>query len=130
METAQHTEGILTCTQTGIADERGDMLLTADLGDHRIESVGRLWNTHGRAKVNGERIVKAWNLYDDLVKALTDALALMEQQEVRIEGEWGCGRTLEQLEAVSQLSDEIIQARAILAKATKGESLCDPESKS
>jgi hypothetical protein len=65
----EHTPTPYVASMTGIGDERGDMLINADLGDHRIESIGRLWNTHGRAKANAAFIVRAVNAHTALLDA-------------------------------------------------------------
>lgn len=75
MNEQKHTPTPYTACLTGIADERGDMLLIADLGDNRIESIGRLWNTHDRAQANAEFIVRACNAFGPLVTVLQKAIA-------------------------------------------------------
>lgn len=52
----------------------------------------------------------------DMYRALQDALFLLESYVVQIEGEWGCGRSLEKIEADGDLPEEIIAIRAALAK--------------
>lgn len=54
----------------------------------------------------------------DLLEALKDALSQMEQDAEQIEGEWGVGRSLAELEADGRLPQEIKAARAAIAKAT------------
>lgn len=65
--------------------------------------------------------VKA-DYYGRLVEALRNALSAMEYDLERIEGEWGMGADLESLEKTGGLTDEIIEARALLAalEAEKG----------
>lgn len=53
---------------------------------------------------------------DELAAALRELLGCAEAAEEKIEGEWGCGRSLETLEALGELPPEIMRARAILAR--------------
>jgi hypothetical protein len=53
----------------------------------------------------------------DLLDALRALLAWSEDAEVKIDGEWGSGRTLGDIAADGDLSDEIANARAAIAKA-------------
>jgi hypothetical protein len=62
-------------------------------------------------------IIRCVNNHEALVKALEDALVLLESQETQIDGEWGDCRGLEQIEKDGDLSREIIQAREALANA-------------
>jgi uncharacterized coiled-coil protein SlyX len=50
----------------------------------------------------------------EVVAALRDLLAWAESAEVQIEGEWGAGRSLAQLEEKGMLSSEIVRARNAL----------------
>jgi hypothetical protein len=50
----------------------------------------------------------------ELAAALRELLGYSEFAEEKIEGEWGCGRSLETLEALGELPPEIMHARAIL----------------
>jgi hypothetical protein len=56
----------------------------------------------------------------ELYEALKSALELLEHNAVDIDGEWGSGRSLEQIELDGDLNEEIIKAREALTKA-KGE---------
>lgn len=74
---------------------------------------------HGRDKMaeqeaNARLIAAA----PDLLVALKSLIEFAEHAEVTIEGEWGGGRTLAQMEASGTLSDEIVAARCAVAKAT------------
>lgn len=57
----------------------------------------------------------------DLLEALEKAISRMEQDAVAIDGERGMGRSLEALEAEGQLPEEVVIARATIARA-RGES--------
>lgn len=57
---------------------------------------------------------------EEMLKALACALELMENDELQIEGEWGLGRSLEELEREGELAPEIIRVRKILASHSKG----------
>lgn len=50
------------------------------------------------------------------LQVLKAALKLLEQYEVQIEGEWGAGRSLKQLEALGYLPPEILDLRALIAR--------------
>lgn len=54
---------------------------------------------------------------DELLKTLKIALARLEFFEVEVEGEWGYGRSLQELEADGDLGNETIAVRAAIAKA-------------
>ena len=56
----------------------------------------------------------------ELYEALKSALELLEYNAVDINGEWGAGRSLEQIELEGDLNEEIIKAREALAKARGG----------
>ena len=57
-------------------------------------------------------------LVAELVEALRAAAALIEQMEVKIDGEWGMCRTIEKIEQDGDLPEELVQVRAAIAKAT------------
>lgn len=71
MET-EHTPTPWIYSPTGSADSQGDIVIMADLGDGRIESIGRLWNSHGRAERNAKFIFLACNVHEELVAALQE----------------------------------------------------------
>ena len=54
----------------------------------------------------------------DLLEALIKALTLLEEYEVKIDSEWGSGRTLQQIDDAGRLPEEIVDARKAIAKAT------------
>ena len=56
----------------------------------------------------------------ELLEALQGALNLLEEYEVKIEGEWGICRNIAKIEADGDLPTEITKARAAIAKATRG----------
>lgn len=51
----------------------------------------------------------------DLLATLREALAQLEEWEVKIDGEWGSCRDLDELESDGELSDATLKARAIIA---------------
>lgn len=57
---------------------------------------------------------------DELLAALELALSEMEADAVKIDGEWGNGRELDELERDGELSPGIVTARAIIARAKGG----------
>ena len=85
--------------------------------DGKCSFVADFWGSCENAKANAILASTAPELYD----ALENALQKMEQMEEQIEGEWGMGKSLERLEKDGELSEEILQARAALAKARGGE---------
>jgi len=56
----------------------------------------------------------------ELLVAAVAALDLLEGYEETVEGEWGGGRSLEEIERDGDLPKEIVDLRAAIAKA-KGE---------
>jgi hypothetical protein len=50
-----------------------------------------------------------------LVDVLEKAIAQMEDDAATIEGEWGTGRNLEELELNGELPEALLEARAYLA---------------
>ena len=50
-----------------------------------------------------------------LREALTDLIAFAEECEVKIDGEWGMGRTLQQIDSAGDLPESIVNARHALA---------------
>ncbi|MBA4285430.1 MAG: hypothetical protein C0434_07855 [Xanthomonadaceae bacterium] len=54
---------------------------------------------------------------DKMREALTGLLKLAEVYSVKIDGEWGAGRSLAEIEADGDLEDEIVAAREALAQA-------------
>ena len=62
------------------------------------------------------RIALAACHVEEMREALRKALKWMEDAEVQIESEWGSCRSLDQLQADGDLSDEIVMVRALLAK--------------
>ena len=55
----------------------------------------------------------------DLRKAAEAALKLLEEWAVKIEGEWGVGRTIEELMKAGDLDDRILDLRAALEQEKK-----------
>lgn len=53
----------------------------------------------------------------ELLGALEKSLKLLEEYEVKIDGEWGTGASLQRLDAEGRLPIEILEARAAIAKA-------------
>ena len=64
---------------------------------------------------------------DKMREALANLLKLAERYEVKIDGEWGCCRDIEQIEADCDLPDEIVAARAALAdQPAQGDQFAHP----
>lgn len=53
----------------------------------------------------------------ELTEAAKAARGLLEEWEVKIDGEWGLGRDLDEIERDGDLSEELVNLRAALAKA-------------
>ena len=71
---------------------------------------------------NFRAIVYRVNNYEKLVTALRNSLSAMESDLVKIHGEWGVGGDIETLTITGDLTEEIIEARTLLAalEAEKG----------
>ena len=66
------------------------------------------------------RVPAGWQEVErQLLEALKQALYQMEHDAEKIEGEWGVGRKLAEMEADEDLPEVIIRARAAIAKATR-----------
>ena len=52
-------------------------------------------------------------------KALEELLRFAEECEVKIEGEWGVGLSLEEIESAGELSQEIVDARNAVKELEK-----------
>ena len=62
-------------------------------------------------------IIRMHNCHAEVVAALSAAVKKMEQDEETMENEWGRNRTIAEIEAAGHLPQEILDARAALAKA-------------
>lgn len=60
------------------------------------------------------------SLVIELAEVLAQALDLLEIYEVKIEGEWGIGRDIDELELADELPEPITDARALLSRITGG----------
>lgn len=57
---------------------------------------------------------------DELLAALEMAVEQMESDAVQIDGEWGCGWSLDEIEKAGQLPEAILKAREAIARAKGG----------
>jgi hypothetical protein len=109
-----HTKGPWDYWSGYNAYDKIEAQVTAEGGDIVIASYN---NLIAEGEANAKLIAAA----PELLEALEKALSRMEEDAVKIEGEFGCGRSLQELESSYQLPDEIIAARDAIAKA-RGES--------
>lgn len=75
---------------------------------------------YGRADGSRVEPLHPQSLVLELAEVLAQALDLLEIYEVRIEGEWGIGRDIDELELADELPEPITDARALLSRITGG----------